>query len=307
MFRLIIFGVAFYFVLHSPFLRILLKNIPYVLFYVPIDLFLYIRRKSWRNLKTGKIHCYCSPEFGGGKTLSAVEYVESMYNAYNDRVIYDFARKKFVVQKVEVYSNVVFKNIPYIQLNNLSALCNCASLNRLKDEAAGTLTCSLFLIDEAGSELNSRSFKDNLNPLVLKELVTCRHNHISVILTSQDFSLIDALMRKVTSSVIYAMKTWRVCVHRFYDPKELENAGSYLLIKPVRSGGFFVRNKNYAAYDTYAVVDKLNKRFEENDLLSEEEILANLALAPADSSTIMNPSKRFLRSRKLFNKRTGKK
>lgn len=258
-------------------------------------------------MTTGKILCYCSPEFGGGKTLSGVEYIESMYNSYNDLVVYDFSRKKFVVQKVEVYSNVVFKNIPYTRLESLSAICNCSASSSLKDEANDTLTCSLFFIDEAGSELNSRSFKDNLNPLVLKDLVTCRHNHISVILTSQDFSMIDALMRRVTSSVIYAMKTWRICVHRFYDPKELENAGSYLLIKPVRSGGFFVRNKNYSAYDTYAIVEKLNKRFEENDLLSEEEILANLALAPADISTVMHPSKRFLRSKKSFNKRTGKK
>lgn len=306
MFKLIII-VAGLFIFFTPFLRILFFNLPFALFYGPVDLFLYFRRRSWRNLATGKILCYCSPEFGGGKTLSAVEYIENLYNSYNDRMVYDFARKKFVTQKVEIYSNVVFEHIPFNRLNNLSALCDCANLNRLKDDLNSTLTCSLFLIDEAGSELNSRSFKDNLNPLVMKELVTCRHNHITVVLTSQDFSLIDALMRRVCSSVIYAQKTWRVCVHKFFDPKELENAGSYLLIKPRRTGGFFVRNKHYAAYDTFAIVDKLNKRFEEDDLLSENEILSNLAIASPDPSQIMNPSKKFIRSQRRFFKKTRKK
>ena len=303
----LIFILCLLFVLFTPFLRIIFLNLPFVCFYAPVDLFLYFKRRSWRNLNTGKILCYCSPEFGGGKTLSAVEYIESLYKTYNNRRVYDFARKKFVTQKVDVYSNVVFEHIPFIRLSNLSALCDCASSNRIKDNLENTLTCSLFLIDEAGSELNSRSFKDNLNPLVMKELVTCRHNHISVVLTSQDFSLIDALMRRVCSAVIYAKKTWRICVHKFYDPKELENAGSYLLIKPRRSGGFFVRNKHYSAYDTFAIVDKLNKRFDTDDLLSESEILANLALASPDSSQILKPSRRFIKSVRHFNKRTKKK
>ncbi len=295
---LLILIIFIAFCIYNPYLRIIVTGLPYVLFYAPLDLYRYIRYKKWRNLEMGKIWCYCAPDFGGGKTLSAVEYIESTYKAYNDRVVWDFSRKKFVVQKVRIISNVAFKNIPYEDFTSLSQICNAASACKIVDEENNTLTCSVFFIDEASSELNSRSFKDNLNPLVMKDIVTCRHNHISLILTSQDFKLIDALMRTVTSKVIYAFKVWRLCVHYFYDPKELENAGSYRLIRSIGSGGFFVRDKNYNAYDTFANVAKLNKKIETGDILSEKEILDNLGSYSTDTSAILTPSRKFRKIRK---------
>lgn len=300
--RIIILVLFIILLVTQPAFRICLKNLPFLLYYALVDMFNYFRLKKWRNLPMGKIWCYCAPDFGGGKTLSAVQYIENTYNAYNDLVVWDFSRKKFVVQKVKVISNVAFTNIPYEDFVSLSQITNAATACKIVDDANDTLTCSLFFIDEASSELNSRSFKDNLNPFVLKDIVTCRHNHMSVILTSQDFKLIDALMRTVTSRVIYAFKTWRICVHYFYDPKELENAGSYRLIKSIGNGGFFVRNKNYNAYDTFANVAKLNKKIEEGDLLSEKEILENLGDYKVDTSSVVRPSRRFVRSRKKMNK-----
>ncbi|MBP3460346.1 MAG: hypothetical protein J6K58_14145 [Lachnospiraceae bacterium] len=294
--KLLIAFMLVMFIMSSPYLRIIIFNLPFVLFYLPLDIFKYFRYKKWRNLATGKIWCYCSPKFGGGKTLSGTEYIESLFNTYNDRIVWDFSRRKFVTQKVRVVSNVAFNNIPFEDLKSLSQICNAAKECKILDEQNNTLTCSVFFIDEASSELNSRSFKDNLNPLVMKDIVTCRHNHISVILTSQDFKLIDALMRTVTSRVIYVFKTWRLCVHYFYDPKELENAGSYRLIRPVGKGGFFVRDKNYNAYDTLANVAKLNKKIEDGDILTEEEILNNLGNNNTDTSAILSPSRKLRRS-----------
>lgn len=289
-FLLILFLI--YMVLNNPYLWITVRYIPWIIFYIPVDIYRFFRYRKWRNLEMGKILCYCAPKFGGGKTLSGVEYIEGLYNAYNGRIVWDFAQKKFVKQVVQVVSNVAFKNIPYINFTSLKQICDTANGQKVIDAENGTMTCSIFFIDEASSELNSRSFKDNLNPYVLKDMVTCRHSHISVVMTSQDFSLIDALMRTVTSTVIYSFKKWRYCVHKYFDPKILENAGSYLLIKPIGYGGFFVKDKNYNAYDTFATVEKMIKKFEEKDLLSTEEILQNLGSNTVNPEAVLNPSKR---------------
>ena len=287
----LIYIFIFIFIFFNPYGRIAILNLPLVIFYLPRDIYFYFKHKKWRNLNTGKIRCYCAPDFGGGKTLSATAWIEDMYNRYNDVIVWDFSRKKYVRQVVQIVSNVEFLNIPWTKFDNVFQICNCSTASRLIDEVNDTLTCTIFFIDEASSELNSRSFKDNLNAFVLKDIVTCRHNHISIILTSQDFKMIDALMRTVTSSVLYAFKTWRLLVQKHYDPKELENAGSYRLIKCIKTGGFFVRDKHYGAYDTHAVVDKLNKRIEEGDLLSAEEILASLGDTKSTEDAILRPSK----------------
>lgn len=289
-FLLILF--LLYMVLNNPYLWITFKNLPLIIFYIPIDLYRYVRYKKWRNLEMGKIICYCAPKFGGGKTLSAVEYIESLYNSYNGRIVWDFAQKKFVKQVVQVVSNVDFKNIPYVEFKTLKQICDTAKSQKILDAENETMTCSIFFIDEASAELNSRSFKDNLNPFVLKDMVTCRHSHISVFMTAQDFSLIDALMRTVTSSVIYCFKHWRYCIHKMYDPKVLENVGSYLLTKPVGFGGFFVRDKNYNAYDTFATVNQMIKKFESKDLLTADQILQGLAPVAVNPDAVLNPSKR---------------
>lgn len=281
-----------YMILNNPYLWITIRYLPFIVFYIPVDIFRFFRYRKWRVLEMGKIHCYCAPEFGGGKTLSAVEYIESLYNAYNGNIVWDFAQKKFVKQVVQVVSNVAFKNIPYVDFTSLKQICDIANSQKFVDAQNRTMTCSIFFIDEASSELNSRSFKDNLNPFVLKDMVTCRHSHISVFMTAQDFGLIDALMRTVTSKVIYSFKTWRYCVHKYYNPKVLENAGSYLLIKPIGYGGFFVKDKNYNAYDTFATVQKMVKKFEEKDLLPVEEILQNLGTTTINPEAALNPSKR---------------
>ena len=51
------------------------------------------------------------------------------------------------------------------------------------------------------------------------------------------------------------------------------------MIKPLRSGLWFVLDKDYNAYDTLAVVDNLQKKFEEGDILPESEIINNQAPA----------------------------
>lgn len=51
------------------------------------------------------------------------------------------------------------------------------------------------------------------------------------------------------------------------------------MIRPLRRGLWFVRDRDYNAYDTLAVVDNLQKKFEEGDILPEAEIISNQAPA----------------------------
>lgn len=47
----------------------------------------------------------------------------------------------------------------------------------------------------------------------------------------------------------------------------------------INKGLWFVLDRDYNAYDTLAVVDNLQKKFEEGDILPESEIISNQAPA----------------------------
>ena len=65
------------------------------------------------------------------------------------------------------------------------------------------------------------------------------------------------------------------------------------MIRPLSQGLWFVRDKDYNAYDTLAVVDNLRKKVEEGDLLTESEILANQApAAPLGVEGVSNLSRK---------------
>ena len=89
----------------SVFVRTILLNPHYTLYYFPQDIYHYFRYKLYNEMATGKLICYTAL-FGGGKTLSCVHYVNHLYDKYNDKKIFDIQRKKWVTQKVHIISNV---------------------------------------------------------------------------------------------------------------------------------------------------------------------------------------------------------
>lgn len=262
----------------------------------------YFRYKKWRNCRTGVIVCYIGL-FGKGKTLSVVhEILQGYYRRYNDLKVYDPFRKKWVTQKVHIISNVDLIGVPYERFVSLSQLVSVAERYRDIDEKDDTLTVHLVLGDEFSVQLNSRSFKSNIDPLFLNTLLTCRHHHISLFYTSQRFNHVDALLRQVTSYVISCRKCWRVMVQAKYDAYELENTYNPLDVKPLARFGWFIRDKDYAAYDTLACVDSLGKSCREGDMLSESDILALQQNTPSDTQNISRPSRRFLQRMKRLKK-----
>lgn len=84
----------------------------------------------------------------------------------------------------------------------------------------------------------------------------------------------------------------------WYDAWQLENAQNPELVQPVKISAWFVRNADYAAYDTLAVVGNLEKSFSEGDMLSEAEILANQVPGSGDLDRVTKPSRKLKRLRK---------
>ena len=221
MLELLLFIIVFACIM-SVCVRVIVTHPISSVWYAVVDLYKYFRYRCWNVCATGTISCYVGL-FGKGKTLSAVHKVVSLYKRYNDKKIFDFYRNKWVTQKIHIISNVSLA-IPYEDFVSMAQIVAVADRMRAVDEKNDTLTCTIVLGDEFSVQLNSRSFKSNIDPLFLNTLLTCRHHHISLIYTSQRFNHVDALLRQVTGYVYTCNKVWRIMVHEQYDAFDLENA-----------------------------------------------------------------------------------
>lgn len=260
--------------LFSVFIRTLVFNIHFTLFYAPLDLYKYFRYKLYNNMETGKLICYTAL-FGGGKTLSCVHYILNLYNRYNNKKVYDFNRNKWVTQKVHIISNVAL-NVPYEDFKSLQQVINVAENFKKMDEENDTLTNTIVFGDEFSVQMNSREFKTNIDPLFLNTLLTCRHHHIMLVYNAQRFQHVDKLLRGVTNYVIECKKIWRVCIQKTYDAWVIENCSDPTTVTPVARRGWFIRDKDFAAYDTLACVGMLIKSVKSGDMITEEEIINNI-------------------------------
>ena len=83
----------------------------------------------------------------------------------------------------------------------------------------------------------------------------------------------------------------------------MENAANAMLLTPLSRGCWFVRDKDYAAYDTLACVGNLKKSMAAGDMMTEDEILALQCNQPTNMEGITTPSRRWLRSKKQQNKK----
>lgn len=294
---LIFSAVIFFFV--SPSFRCAVLNPLKTFLYSVIDSFNYLRYKKKHLCRTGELVAYVGL-FGKGKTLSVVHKVVGMYLRYNGKPVWCIRRKKWVKQRVQVISNVAL-SIPYEDFVSLEQIVYCAENNEYYDNEHDTLTVTLVLGDEFSVQMNSRNFKSNIDPLFLNTLLTCRHYHISLYYTAQRFGHVDALLRQVTSYVVDCDKFWRFQGQRIYDAWDLENATNTSLIKPLRRSCWFVRDKDYNAYNTMACVGNLKKSVTAGDMMTSEEILAlQCNQQQTNTEGILNPSRRF---RKMRNKR----
>lgn len=262
------------------------------------DVFLYFKQHRYDWYEGGHM-CIYEALFGGGKTLTMVHDIMKIYHRYHNKRVFDRRRGIWVTQKVLILSNVEIKGCEgYQHLAGLKQFVECAKHNEVLDIKNNTRTIVLGGLDEASVQLNSRSFKSNIDYGFLNVLLTCRHYAIDFYLTSQKTCLVDKLLRDVTQKVIHCSKKWRLVVNTAYDAREVERVGSLTLLQPLYTTGFFCTDADYGAYDTYAVVENLEKAVREGDMLSEAEILANRGDFYTDIESIERPSKRLKRLRR---------
>lgn len=261
------------------------------------DVFVYFRHKEYNRCPSGELVGYTGL-FGRGKTLSAVHKVVNSFHRYDGKPVWCPRRRKIVTQRIKVISNVSL-SIPYEDLVSLEQIVLAAERNRGIDDANNTLTVTLVLGDEFSVQLNSRNFKKNIDPLFLNTLLTCRHYHISLYYTAQRFMQVDALLRQVTSYVVDCDKTWRIQGNNEYDAWEMENAANASLLRPIRRRAWFVRDRDYSAYNTLACVGNLKKDMQEGAMLSEAEILAlQVNAQQSNMDGVTKPSRRWMKLRK---------
>lgn len=150
------------------------------------------------------------------QTLSLVHKVTGLYEHYDGKPVWCPRRKKFVTQRVLILSNVAL-SVPYEPLRSLAQVVAASKVNQDYDDEHDTLTITIACVDELGVQLNSRSFRDNIDPTFLSTLLCCRHYYISLYGSAQRFGHVDKLMRDVTLNVIQCRKFWRLQCNSWYD------------------------------------------------------------------------------------------
>lgn len=304
MFFFLLIGFIVIYIL-SPLFRCAVSHPISVISNGVVDAYYYISQHGYNNAPFGQISCYIadgSTSFGCGKTLSATDYLVSLYHRYDGKTVWCPERKKMVTQRIKILSNVDFLTIPYERLISLAQFVQWADDVREVDFQNDTYTVTYMFIDEASSQLNSRAFKNNFDAYFISRLLTTRHARASIILTSQRSAMVDKLMRDCTNLYIGCHKIWRFQMLNFYDAYEIENAQSPALVAPLRRTCWFVQNSAFDNYDTFASVQSLKKSCKEGDMLTEAEIVALQVAQPANMENVNRPSRRWLRSRRRANK-----
>lgn len=270
----IIIGILVFVVFINPFARYFVLHPVKCFKNGAIDLYNHFAHKV-KNVCPyyGQIYMFVAEgtkAFGSGKTLSMVEFIRFVYNTYNGLQVWDDETNSFVIQHIIIVSNVQLMDIPYIPFIGKDQFINIDKIPHEKQDVI------LFCIDEAGSEFNSRQYKDNLPTDFLVRLLQIRHNRCGFLMTSQRFTFTDKLLRNVTGVVMTCRKMWRIVRLQYFDGYTLENCSNPELVRPFKTRFYFADDKLFSAYDTLYNVEKLKNQLSDGDLLDTEEILARI-------------------------------
>ena len=268
MITFIIICIFIFLFVYVPLIPFLISNLHNIGIYGLKDISLYFKYKRFNNyVGFGSIYMYTasgSQVFGSGKTASMVNDVFSIYNRYNGKLVYSEKEKKFVRQNIHIISNVEMYGVDYIPFTSVNQFID------IDKYGFGENDITLYVLDESGAIFNSRQFKDNISTDMLNRLLQSRKNKACLFMTSQRFIFTDKLLREICSKVYECKKTWRIMKNTSYNPLDLEYALNPQLIKPRSVKYWFASDKSFKRYNTYQLVEKLNKDYVP---LSDEEIL----------------------------------
>ena len=294
--KVVVFGLMLFILLIMPKVRIFFKNFPKFLYWIPVDIYRYFRFKKYNNAPIGNITAYVANTgcpFGSGKTLSAVRELVGIYNRYNGKTVYEEGKK--CKQYVRILTNIDINCPGAVRIKNLEQYSHYITLRRNYPDRYVTY----LFIDEAGSEFNSRAFAGNFTPEFISDIVTCRHNWSGFYLTSQDFGMIDKLMRSVTTRLYACSHRGRLFYCESYVPKDLDKVDDLKMLRRNGIFGYFANDKLYKLYDTYARFERLSKEVEKGQTLTVDEIIARKEKDYTYSHANLNrKGKRFFRRTK---------
>ena len=290
LFGLLIIILFVFALVKFPFLRYTLKH-PIKVFKTAVyDARMYFKHKKYNECKEfGKIRMYCAKGtqvFGCGKTLTAVKDALDIYNKYDGLPVWDDEKQEFVTQHVHIVSNVELKTIPYYRWVGEKQFTEFEKFGFEQQDI------TIFILDEAGAEFNSRNFKNNISMEFLTKLLQSRKNKMSLFLTSQRFGFTDKILRE-TCDVVYACrKIWRFVMLFEYDAYEAERCDNYTMLNPLSVQVWFATNKDYNAYDTSQLVERFKQIEMEGGFLTTEEILATRGEDLANIDMVQNKLKK---------------
>ena len=244
--------------------------------YAVQDLADFIGEAKFNDCPYGSIKCYIAHKvtaFGTGKTLSAVREVTSASRKYNGKRVWDSVLGQYVPQRILVLSNVDFLTIPFDRLVSLSQFVQLTDDVLEFDRINHCRTITYLVIDEASSQLNSRSFKSNFDAPFISRLLTSRHVRANLILTAQRSGMVDKLMRDCCNYYVSCQKIWRFEILRWYDAYSVETAQDPVSVQPIRRTGYFISDSFFRSYDTLSMVKALEKSCKDGDMISEQEML----------------------------------
>lgn len=257
--------VIFFIIVYVPIIPFLIKHFYSICVNGAVDTYYWFKHKRYNECKFfGRIMmitAYRNRVFGSGKTLDMTMVARELYARYDGLPVWDEDEECFVTQHIHLISNVELTDVPYVPFTHVQQLTNVGQ---------GSMDVTIFVFDEVGAIWNSRNYKDNINTELLKRLLQVRKNKIGILCTAQRFKFVDALLRQITGSLVCVSKTWRIIKVLEFDAVAFENCDNIDMLKPVSKSYRFVYNKDYAAYDTAAIVDDLKK----TEMISESEILA---------------------------------
>lgn len=237
------------------------------MFYGVKDIYTYFRDKKWSTFNYFGIDIFIGM-FGHGKTLSMTHKARKIYKQFGN--------------KVRFISNYKLEDIPYIPLINFNQIVELGE-QQDNDKYIGTVV----LIDEIEDVLSHRNYASF--PLaMLHSLTQQRKLHLYIMCSAQRFFMVDKIFRSITTNVIDCHKIWRLQNMRYYDAWDYENAMNTQLLKRMANIWWFVKDSDYAGYDTSQMISKDSA---ENFISNDEAIVRQGLDAMANLDAVKRPSK----------------
>lgn len=288
---LFLFLVILFILCYSDIFFFVLFNFLNIFKYSIKDIYSYFKYKKF-NLFTGngKIVLYSgsgSQVFGSGKTLSMIRDVIGIYKQYNNKMVWYEEKNKFIQQHIHIISNVELYEVPYIKFENINQFVD---IDKYK---FGPMDVTIYVLDESGAIFNSREFRDNISTEFLTRLLQSRKNKCCMYMTSQRLQFTDKILREICSTVVACGKYWRIIKNFDYNPLDLEYALNPEIIKPKRRRWWFATDKTFRTYNTFQLVEQLNKKYKATDFLSTSEILETYGSSSGSVENVTNLSRKY--------------